>query len=488
MYSMSCDATDAAMISRRGPYRTVLQIDGAGYLHVGVWGREEKHSGHQAPSPVTVTGIRYQAETKRNGSCADHLQFGRLPVEEKPLKITVSDDALALLKRMLDDTSLPEKVNTTEWAYGVPLADIRQLARRWKDGFTRTITVDGFGELSVHYVHQRSTTKDAIPLLFVHGWPGKLPRGDEVSDDHSSFHVVASGLPRFAWSERVLEKGFHAEHYAELTLTTAANYGPKHVNVSHTKISMLAALMARPPLPSGSHCEKNKHRCDPPSFRENPIPITLPKYLVLSPTAHERQFATHTENFFKNGKGYSTEQSTKPQTIGFSPADPPSLQRPFGSTTSSHLALVGQVFSFPETTVPVGLSYFPKHLAQSVRAYHASVYLGLVISVRGESSWLRVPEKFAFELEHDVGGHLAAYEQPEAFIGDLRGTFDYSGLRRASFPVVPVIDRPERINTVQEHESTIRLGSKYRILALVLSSLYTHMISSASARVVHVSE
>jgi hypothetical protein len=29
--------------------------------------------------------------------------------------------------------------------------------------------VEGFGELSVHYVHQRSSVKGAIPLLFVHG-------------------------------------------------------------------------------------------------------------------------------------------------------------------------------------------------------------------------------------------------------------------------------------------------------------------------------
>ena len=99
-------------------------------------------------------------------------------------KITVSDDALALLNRKLKDTRLPDEVNAAEWAYGVPLEDISRLVSRWKDGydwrmherelnalpmFTRSIAVDGFGELSVHYVHQRSTVRGAIPLLFVHG-------------------------------------------------------------------------------------------------------------------------------------------------------------------------------------------------------------------------------------------------------------------------------------------------------------------------------
>ena len=103
---------------------------------------------------------------------------------EQLFKISVTDDALALLKRKLDDTRLPDEVNGAGWDYGVPLGDIRRLASRWKDGynwrtherklnelpmFTRTIAVDGFGELNVHYVHQRSTVEGAIPLLFAHG-------------------------------------------------------------------------------------------------------------------------------------------------------------------------------------------------------------------------------------------------------------------------------------------------------------------------------
>ena len=103
---------------------------------------------------------------------------------EQPFQISVPDDALALLKRKLEDTRLPDEVNAAEWDYGVPLANIKRLVNRWKDGydwrtherelnalpmFTRSIAVDGFGELSVHYVHQRSTVEGAIPLLFVHG-------------------------------------------------------------------------------------------------------------------------------------------------------------------------------------------------------------------------------------------------------------------------------------------------------------------------------
>ncbi|KAH8981187.1 alpha/beta-hydrolase [Lactarius akahatsu] len=85
---------------------------------------------------------------------------------EQPFKIAVSDDALTLLKRKLDDTRLPDEVGATGWAHGAPLADIRRLVSRWRDGydwrtherelnalprFTRAVTVEGLGEMNVHY-------------------------------------------------------------------------------------------------------------------------------------------------------------------------------------------------------------------------------------------------------------------------------------------------------------------------------------------------
>jgi hypothetical protein len=62
-------------------------------------------------------------------------------------------------------------------------------------------------------------------------------------------------------------------------------------------------------------------RCNPPKFRENPI--TLFKCFITSFSARERKAAAATQNFFKSGRGYSTQQSTKPQTLGFSLADSP---------------------------------------------------------------------------------------------------------------------------------------------------------------------
>ena len=39
--------------------------------------------------------------------------------------------------------------------------------------FEVTVEIDGFGPVDMHFLHQKSDVKGAIPLCFVHGWPGR---------------------------------------------------------------------------------------------------------------------------------------------------------------------------------------------------------------------------------------------------------------------------------------------------------------------------
>ncbi len=63
-------------------------------------------------------------------------------------------------------------------------ADVERLTKYWNHGFDwrnqeaelnklahfkTEIEVDDFGTLDMHFVHERSKVKGAIPLLFVHG-------------------------------------------------------------------------------------------------------------------------------------------------------------------------------------------------------------------------------------------------------------------------------------------------------------------------------
>ena len=105
-------------------------------------------------------------------------------MKEHPFELSVSEDDLRSLRRKLEGVRFPDELASAEWAYGVPLADIKRLVMHWRDYFswsqheaeinklpmyTRDIDIDGFGTLNIHYVHQRSSVIDAVPLLFVHG-------------------------------------------------------------------------------------------------------------------------------------------------------------------------------------------------------------------------------------------------------------------------------------------------------------------------------
>jgi hypothetical protein len=104
---------------------------------------------------------------------------------EAPFKIAIPDEKLAHLHAKLDLATFPDELDDSGWQYGAPLADIRRLVARWKDGydwrkheaeinaelpqFTMDIEVEEHGVLNIHFVHQKSEVVDAVPLLFVHG-------------------------------------------------------------------------------------------------------------------------------------------------------------------------------------------------------------------------------------------------------------------------------------------------------------------------------
>lgn len=104
----------------------------------------------------------------------------------RPYQISVPDSAIHNLKDKLAAATLPEASDfSDDRDSGAPLSEITRLAQRWRDGFdwrkqeaqinkdlpqyTTTIKVDGFDELNIHFVHQRSVREGSIPLVFCHG-------------------------------------------------------------------------------------------------------------------------------------------------------------------------------------------------------------------------------------------------------------------------------------------------------------------------------
>lgn len=63
----------------------------------------------------------------------------------------------------------------------------------------------------MHFVHQKSDVAGAIPLLFVHGWPGSFLEATKIlpllngGDGKPAFNVVAPSLPNYGFSDGVFK-------------------------------------------------------------------------------------------------------------------------------------------------------------------------------------------------------------------------------------------------------------------------------------------
>ncbi|KJA16952.1 hypothetical protein HYPSUDRAFT_1105134 [Hypholoma sublateritium FD-334 SS-4] len=383
---------------------------------------------------------------------------------ESPFKICIPDSVLEQLQQKLATTVLPDELDDAGWDYGAPLPDIKRLVARWREGydwrkqeallnsgmpqFTRDIHVDGFGSLNIHYVHQRSGVEGAIPLLFVHGWPGSflevqkiLPLLVEGSSEYPAFHVVAFSLPGYAFSEGPKKKGFSPKQCAEVgnTLMIALGY-PQYV----TQGGDWGAVITR----------FGAHRYGPQYIKawHTNLPMTPAPSLKRTPWTFLSTTMERTAWYDKKSSGYFKEQSTMPQTLGYSLADSPvgllawiyeklviwagedyhwdddevltwvsvywfSRAGPAASVRIYYeAAQEGNIFTdLPSITIPTGYSYFPNEI------------------VRFPRRWLKAPT-LVFESEHKSGGHFASTEKPMELVADLRRMFGKGG---PAFGVVP---------------------------------------------------
>ncbi|KAJ6508059.1 Alpha/Beta hydrolase protein [Mycena vulgaris] len=104
---------------------------------------------------------------------------------------------------------------------GVELDVLRELRAEWLEGFDWDAQQAELNQLSqytaviegqtVHFVHEKSTDADAIPIIMLHGWPGSFYEFSPVikpltqssttaAGKNVSYNVVVPSLPGFAFS------------------------------------------------------------------------------------------------------------------------------------------------------------------------------------------------------------------------------------------------------------------------------------------------
>ncbi|KAI4241534.1 MAG: hypothetical protein L6R40_004514 [Gallowayella cf. fulva] len=389
--------------------------------------------------------------------------------EFEPFRLSIPQDSLDRLKQKLSLTFLPDELEDSEWEYGTPLADVRRLLHYWQEKYdwrhheaqinklpqyTTRISVKDFDDLDLHFLHQPSSVKNAIPLLFVHGWPGSflevtkiLPLLSNVKDGEPAFHIVAPSLPNYGFSQGVTKKGFALPQYAEACHNLMLKLGYLQYGGDWgTWITRTIGLLY-PSACKASHI--NMVAAQPPSPTDHPAHGL--QHALTPYTDAEKAGLARSEWFQEEGSGYNKIQSTKPQTLGYALAD-----SPVGLLAWIFEKLHDWTDAYPWTDDEI-LTWVSIYLfstagpAASLRIYRESTHADdQIVRLRSEArrfvplvklglavfpkdlyvqplSWGRTLGPVVFEHVNESGGHFAAWECPESVAGDLKEMFGKGG-------------------------------------------------------------
>lgn len=372
-----------------------------------------------------------------------------------PFKIAATDADLADLNLRLDRARLPEAETVDDWSQGAPLAYMRRVRDHWRNDYDWRAreaalnqldqfraTADGFG---LHFVHMRSPHPNAAPLLLSHGWPGSIvefakaiPRlldppayGGDAAD---AFHVVAPSLPGFGYSDKPTKPGYGVQNIAKLFDRLMRDLGyDRYFAQGGDWGSMITTLIGA----------QNQGACQ--AIHVN-MPIGRPnKAEMANPTPEDAVGIAALKAYQDWDSGYSKQQSTRPQTVGYGLVDSPiglagwiiekfwrwtdcdgdpenalSLDEMLDdimlywlpATGAASARIYWESFGKPilkETgpaTLPAGCSLFPKEIFRPPRAWAERTYANIV-------HWNVL----------DKGGHFAAFEQPESFVDEVSACF-----------------------------------------------------------------
>ena len=227
------------------------------------------------------------------------------------------------LRQRLARTRWPERECVDDWSQGIPLDYTRELASYWADGYdwrAREAALNRFDQftteidgLDIHFIHQRSSHDDAFPLIITHGWPGSIVEFHKVIEPLTeTFHVVCPSLPGYGFSGKPTSTGWGVDKVAQAweTLMTRLGYDRYGAQGGDWGAAVTTAI--------GRNGESNHCAAIHLNF-----PIAFPPAGMTDPTPEEQDVLKSLDYYQKWDSGYSKQQSTRPQTLGYGLVDSP---------------------------------------------------------------------------------------------------------------------------------------------------------------------
>jgi len=370
-----------------------------------------------------------------------------------PFRIAVEEEQLTDLRERLARTRWPEPEPVSDWSQGIPLDYLQELCGHWRQGYDwrrAEAALNGFEQfrteldgLSIHFLHVRSPHEGALPLVLTHGWPGSIveflkvigPLTDPPAhggDAHDAFHLVCPSLPGYGFSGKPAAPGWNVERIASAWAQLMGRLGYSRYGAQGgdwgSPVTLALTGVDAEHL-AGIHV--NMALADPEALG-GLGELNEQEQSALASLAHYVQWDS----------GYSTEQATRPQTVGYGLVDSPAglcgwIVEKFWSWMDCD-GHPENVLTRDELLDNVMLYWLPGAGASSARLYWESfrvrdfkrIDVPAGISVFPKEIF-RVSQRWAetrfTDLRHfgepPRGGHFAAMEQPRLFVDEVRAFF-----------------------------------------------------------------
>ena len=395
--------------------------------------------------------------------------MSRPTIPADPFTIHVSDGEIEDLKRRLARTRLPNEPQGNEhWDYGTSLPYMEKLIEVWRDDFDwrkaeaslnrfpqyrATLTGENGEDHEVHFIYEKGSGANAVPLILTHGWPSTFREFLDVVDPLAhpekygrqgpAFDVIVPSLVGYGFSSkpripvgpaviadlwhRLMTEVLGYEKYA----AQAGDWGSfvtSRLALQHAP-SLLAIHLTMLPLRPFI-----KHPGQPPV------------------SAEEGKWIKEMQAWWRQEEGYRSIQSTKPMALAFALMDSPAglagwladKYYRLGDTDKSD-TMEGMIARFPFETILTQLSiyWFTGTINSANTLYKAGPAEGSGALKPGEKvtvptayseypmdtlpltprSWAERSYNIARWRIMEKGGHFAAMEEPELFADDVRDAF-----------------------------------------------------------------
>jgi len=374
----------------------------------------------------------------------------------RPFHIHVSDEILNDLQHRLQHIRWPDQLEDSGWERGTDLNYLQSLISYWRDHYDWRAEESKLNRLSqyrcnidgidVHFVHERGTGPDPLPIILTHGWPDSYLRYQKIiplltdpashgGNPEDSFDVIVPSLPGFGFSGR-----------------------PKHPGVNNFRVSQLWAKLMTEQLgykkfaAAGGDIGSGVTRYLASNHPELLVGIHLTdvgiiRSLMTSPaeselSEEELQYKINASEWISQEGGYMSLQSTKPQTLAYGLADSPVglaawIIEKFRAWSDCKGDL-DQLFTKDELLTHIMIYWVTNTIGSSTRMYYENshslpplgqieVPTGIAIFpadiVLPPKSWAMRNLNVTRWTTMPSGGHFTAMEEPELLASDIRAFY-----------------------------------------------------------------